>query len=124
LGHPVHPDGRRAELRRGDGGGGARGGRLRLLQLPMNLLTQNLLTLVIFLPLLFAALAALLPAGERGQIRAVALVGMLVDLALGVALYLSFDSKGPELQLETRLRWLDELGISFHLGVDGLAVSL
>ncbi|HYV45481.1 MAG TPA: NADH-quinone oxidoreductase subunit M [Myxococcaceae bacterium] len=90
----------------------------------MNFLSDNLLTLTIFLPLLFAALVAVLPAGERGQIRALALVGMLLDLALGVALYLAFDSKGAEFQLETRARWLDELGISFHLGVDGLSVSL
>ena len=90
----------------------------------MNFFSQNLLLLVIFLPLVFAALVALLPAGERGQIRTVALVGTLLDLALGAALYLSFEPKGPEIQLETRMRWLDELGISFHLGVDGLAVSL
>ena len=90
----------------------------------MSLLAQNLLTLVIFLPLVFAALVAVLPAGERGQIRALSLVATLVDLALGVGLYLSFDPRGAELQMETRLRWLDELGISFHLGVDGLAVSL
>ena len=90
----------------------------------MNFSAQNLLSLVIFLPLLFAALVAFLPSAERGQIRGLALLGTLVDLGLGAALYLSFDPKGPELQLETRVRWLDELGISFHLGVDGLAVSL
>ncbi|HVE87291.1 MAG TPA: NADH-quinone oxidoreductase subunit M [Myxococcales bacterium] len=90
----------------------------------MSFLSQNLLTLVVFLPLLFAALTALLPAGERGQIRALALAATLVDLALAAILYLSFDPKGPEFQLETRVRWLDELGVSFHLGVDGLAVSL
>jgi NADH-quinone oxidoreductase subunit M len=90
----------------------------------MNFISQNLLLLTIFAPLLFAALVALLPAGERGQIRVLALVGMLVDLALGVGLYLSFEAKGPEFQLETRTRWLDELGISFHLGVDGLSISL
>ena len=75
----------------------------------MNFLSQNLLTLTIFLPLVFAALVALLPAGERGQIRALALLGMLVDLALGAGLYLSFDPKGPEFQLETRARWLDQM---------------
>ena len=90
----------------------------------MNFLSQNLLLLTIFLPLAFAALVALLPSGERGQIRAVALLGMLVDLALGAGLYLSFDAKGPEFQMEMRARWLDDLGISFHLGVDGLALSL
>ena len=31
---------------------------------------------------------------------------------------------GGEFQLESRARWIQELGISYHLGVDGLAVSL
>jgi NADH-quinone oxidoreductase subunit M len=91
----------------------------------MSLLSsQNLLPLVIFLPLVFAALVALLPAGERGQIRGLALIGMVADLLLAVALYLGYAPGGPEFQMETRVRWLDDLGISFHLGVDGLAVSL
>src|SRR5688572_21203691 len=90
----------------------------------MSFFDNHLLNLVIFVPLLFAALVLALPGAERGQIRTVTLIGMLVDLALGAWAYLRYDPLGPEFQLEYRTRWLTELGVSYHLGADGLAISL
>jgi len=90
----------------------------------MSFFDSHLLHAVIFLPLLFAALVALLPAAEKGQIRVATLVAMLVDGVLGLLAYLKFDPAGPEFQLEHRASWIDEFGISFHTGVDGLAASL
>ncbi|HXX30508.1 MAG TPA: NADH-quinone oxidoreductase subunit M [Myxococcaceae bacterium] len=84
----------------------------------------DLLTLVVFAPLLGAALVAFLPRAEKGQIRAWTLVAMLADLALTGVAYGAFDPKGPEFQLEVRRAWIPELGISYHLGVDGLSASL
>ena len=48
----------------------------------MSSFETHLTSLVIFVPLLIAVLIALLPAGERGQLRAFTFVGMLVDLLL------------------------------------------
>ncbi|WP_434387071.1 complex I subunit 4 family protein [Melittangium boletus] len=90
----------------------------------MSFFDTHLLNLVVYLPLLFAVLVALLPAGERGQIRAVTLIGMAVDLVLGIWAYARFEPSGSEFQLEYRVRWLDQLGASYHVGVDGLSISL
>ncbi|ATB31060.1 complex I subunit 4 family protein [Melittangium boletus] len=90
----------------------------------MSFFDTHLLNVVVYLPLLFAALVALLPSGERGQIRAVTLIGMAVDLALGVWAYVRFEPGGSEFQLEYRARWLEQLGASYHVGVDGLSISL
>ncbi|HSP00133.1 MAG TPA: NADH-quinone oxidoreductase subunit M, partial [Thioalkalivibrio sp.] len=90
----------------------------------MSFFDNHLLNLVIYLPLVFAALLWLLPAGERGQLRAVTLIGMLVDLVFGLWAYLRFDPAGSEFQFEYRARWLPELGVSYHIGADGLAISL
>jgi len=90
----------------------------------MSFLDSHLVNAIIFLPLLFAGIAALLPGLEKGQIRVTALVGMLCTLLLTLFLYLRFAPGGPEFQFEYRARWIDSLGISFHTGVDGLAVSL
>jgi NADH-quinone oxidoreductase subunit M len=89
----------------------------------MNLYNQ-LVNIVVFLPLLLAALVWFLPSGERGQIRVLTLIAMLVDLVFCAWLYLSFDPAGAEFQLEYRARWIEDFGISYHMGVDGLAVSL
>jgi NADH-quinone oxidoreductase subunit M len=83
-----------------------------------------LLNVVIFLPLAFAVLVMLFPSGERGLLRATTFVGMLVSALACVWLYAGFDPRGPEFQFGTRLPWIENLGVSYHVGVDGLAVSL
>ncbi len=90
----------------------------------MTSLDAQLLNLVIFLPLAIAAVVALLPRTEKGQIRGFTLLGMAVSLGLGGWLYSRFDAAGPEFQLTYRAEWIPELGIGYHVGVDGLAVSL
>ncbi|NVJ02610.1 NADH-quinone oxidoreductase subunit M [Myxococcus sp. AM009] len=90
----------------------------------MSFVDNHLLNLVVFLPLVFAALVALLPAGENGQIRTVTFIAMVLDLVFGVWAYMAYVPGGPEFQLEYRARWFDMFGTSYHIGVDGLAVSL
>jgi NADH-quinone oxidoreductase subunit M len=90
----------------------------------MSFFDTYLLNLVVFLPLVFAALVLALPASESGQIRTVTLIGMLVDLVFGVWAYARFEPGGPEFQLEYRVPWFEMFGTSYHIGVDGLAVSL
>jgi NADH-quinone oxidoreductase subunit M len=90
----------------------------------MSFLQTHLLTLCIFTPLAFAALVAVMPAGETTQVRALTFLGMAVTFGLTVMLYLGFAPSGPEFQHEFRARWIDDVGISYHVGVDGLAVSL
>ncbi|MBZ4415200.1 NuoM family protein [Myxococcus sp. RHSTA-1-4] len=90
----------------------------------MSFFDTHLLNLVVFLPLVFAALVLMLPASESGQIRTVTLIGMLVDLVFGVWAYARYVPGGPEFQLEYRVPWFEMFGTSYHIGVDGLAVSL
>lgn len=85
---------------------------------------SRLLNLVIFSPLLFAAALALLPKNEKGQLRSVTLAGMLVNFALTIWAFMRFKALGPEFQLEYRVNWVSEIGLSYHIGVDGLAVAL
>ena len=90
----------------------------------MSFFDTHLLNLVVYLPLVFAALLCLIPTGERGQLRTITFIGMLVDAVFGVWAYLRFEPGGAEFQLEYRTQWLEQLGVSYHIGVDGLAVSL
>lgn len=85
----------------------------------------RILNLVIFSPLLMAALVLFLPRTEKAQIRAVTFVGMLFNLATCLWAWTRFVPRHPnEFQLEYRMRWIDDLGLSYHIGVDGLAMTL
>ncbi len=90
----------------------------------MSFFDTHLLSLVTFLPLVFAGLLAFLPSQEKGQLRAVTLFALLIDLALGAMVWSRFDAAGPEFQLLFRARWVDAIGLSYHVGVDGLAANL
>ncbi len=90
----------------------------------MSFVQLHLVNFVVFAPLLFASIVAVLPQAEHGQIRVATLIGMVLTFLLSLWVYLGFDPSGPEFQFEYRARWIAALGISFHTGVDGLAVSL
>src|SRR5688500_18057734 len=82
------------------------------------------LNAVIWIPTIFALLVMLLPKGDKGQIRVATLIAMLLDCVVSIWAFVRFQPNGREFQLEFRTPWIDEIGVSYHLGVDGLAVSL
>src|ERR671916_709780 len=75
------------------------------------------LTIVLFLPLAAGLLNAFLP-GRIG--RWVVLLGTVGVLAYFVAMLADFPSASGELEYVTNDKWIDELGISYALGIDGL----
>jgi NADH-quinone oxidoreductase subunit M len=79
------------------------------------------LSIVLFLPLAFGLVALLLPGAAS---RAVALLGAALTFAYTVVLAVDFDTGAAGLQYLTDERWIDELGISYKLGVDGLNLAL
>src|SRR5919112_6458337 len=79
------------------------------------------LSIVLFLPLVTGLIAAFLP---RGIGRWVVLLGAVGVLAYWVAMLADFPHDGGGLQYVTQDKWIDELGISYALGVDGLNLFL
>src|SRR5215218_2748544 len=79
------------------------------------------LSIIIFLPLVTGLIAAFLP---RGLGRWVALLGTIGVLAYWIAMIADFPRDGGGLQYVTQDKWIDELGISYALGVDGLNLFL
>src|SRR5262250_993237 len=83
-----------------------------------------LLSSVLFLPLLGAIVLAGFPRERANALRWGALVGMLVTFAVSLLLYLWFDSALPGMQLSERVPWIGSVGISYHIGVDGISLPL
>src|SRR5215208_1663890 len=79
------------------------------------------LSIVIFLPLVTGLIAAFAP---RGLSRWVVLLGTVGVLAYWIAMVADFPTSGGDLKYVTQDKWIDELGISYALGVDGLNLLL
>ena len=87
-------------------------------------MSPYLLTAVIFAPLALAVPVALLPGSEKAQLKVATLVALLASFGLTLWLWLAYDPAGAEFQLEVNRPWVASMGIGYHVGVDGLAVSL
>lgn len=81
-----------------------------------------LLTLIVFLPLLFALAIALVP--RESWIRPLALGLALIQFAASLCLFQQFDPSTPALQLVEFKPWVPALGISYFLGIDGISFWL
>ena len=82
-----------------------------------------LLSLIAFLPALGALGILFAPKASTGLPRQIALGSALLSFVLSLVMLFTFD-KNAEFQFTERKVWLKDLGISYFLGVDGIAVLL
>lgn len=85
---------------------------------------MSLLTLLIAIPLAAALALVFLPPNYRFVARLTALVATLIPAILAIILFFRFDADVAGYQFEQRVAWVPALGISYHVGVDGINVGL
>jgi NADH-quinone oxidoreductase subunit M len=93
-------------------------------------LTQNILSLLIWLPI--AGGAALLIVGDGGdvssgrarQMRWMALAVSVLTFFISVPLYTGFDTSTAAMQFVERTSWIGALSVEYYLGVDGISAPL
>ena len=83
------------------------------------------LTLVVFTPLVGAAIVMLLPRESEVTAKAVALLTTLVTLGWTVGVLSGFDyDNSKKLQYTVDKSWIDVINSRYHLGVDGISLPL
>ena len=85
---------------------------------------MSALTFLTLTPLVGAALIAAVPARHTGYIRALGFGFMLSALLSALVLVFSYDRAAGGIQFHERHEWIQQLGIQYFLGVDGLSVML
>lgn len=85
---------------------------------------MNLLTSMGLLPLIGAALIALLPATNAKLVKQSALLVSVLVAALGITMTIGFDRGVTGFQYVERYSWIPSLGISYQLGIDGISLIL
>lgn len=84
-----------------------------------------MLSLLIWIPIIGAAVLGLLPGNFSGkQVRLGALGVSSVVIALTLLLVVQFDLSNPVLQFQEFFPWIETLGLNYELGIDGLSLVL
>ena len=79
-----------------------------------------ILSTLVVLPLVVLVGLAFLR--DQRTVRPVALAGALIELALSLALVARFRTGGADFQFAEQLPWIDAIGLSYHLAVDGVSI--
>lgn len=79
---------------------------------------------LIIVPLFTVAVLALIPGHRRSELKLAALLGATVTGAISVWMMWTFDKTSADFQFAVNRVWMEDLGLSWHLGVDGISLFL
>ncbi len=82
------------------------------------------LSVITFTPIIAGLLILLIPANRKTEVRMAALAAATFALILSVWVYFSYDTPTAGYQFVEQYNWLPQLGISYHVGVDGMNTPL
>ncbi len=83
-----------------------------------------LLTLILFIPALGALLMVFLPGSQVKLLRWTALITSLIPLGLAIYLWTLFNPGQAGFQFEAQYVWYQAIHSSYHVGVDGLSLTM
>ncbi len=83
---------------------------------------ENLLSLAIFLPLVGALFVGIVRRENFSKVLSLGISSVVFFIML--YLFLNFNWSAQGFQYVKRIDWIPSLGISYHVGVDGMAISL
>ncbi len=81
-----------------------------------------LLSVIVFLPLLFAAIVTFWP--NVKTVRPLALGFSLIEFLISLLALQQFDKTTAALQLVEKYPWIERFGINYYLGLDGISLWL
>ena len=85
---------------------------------------MSILTYILGWPLIAAIMLVFVPRNYRVIFRAVAVLATFISMLLAVKMFCQFVTGHAGYQFEQQIPWVESLGISYHVGVDGLNVGL
>ncbi|HKZ69650.1 MAG TPA: NADH-quinone oxidoreductase subunit M [Anaerolineales bacterium] len=85
------------------------------------------LSVITLTPVVMAVILLMMPEERKNEIRVAALAGATLCLTLSLWVYFNYQLPGgdiPQYQFVEKFPWLPQLGISYHMGVDGVSNPL
>jgi NADH-quinone oxidoreductase subunit M len=92
----------------------------------MNLLTDHLLTWILFIPTIGALLLLFVPGTKVKFIRIASLVISIIPLLLTLYLWAAYQAQDQRalFSFEENLPWFTAINSSYHLGIDGVSLAM
>lgn len=90
----------------------------------MDFISTHLLTTILFFPVAAALVIWFLPADQPKAIRWTAFLASLVPFGLSAWLWLQFNPSAAGFQFEEQYTWYEAINSTFHVGVDGLSLTM
>src|SRR3984957_10200928 len=88
---------------------------------------MSILTYIAGWPLLAALLLIFVPGNYRVIIRAIAVLATFISMVLAIKMFIQFTGAPADAdgyRFVQQIPWVESLGISYHVGVDGINVGL
>ena len=85
---------------------------------------ENILSLLIWIPILGAIVVAFLPRDKDNLIRYTSAAVTGLQFVIAIVLWRKFDPSDGSMQFMERYEWIPSLNISYILGVDGLSLPM
>jgi NADH-quinone oxidoreductase subunit M len=90
----------------------------------MDFFSSHLLTIILFFPVLAALVILFIPSDQVRVIRWTALIASMIPLGVAIFLWRSFDPNLSGFQFAEQYRWYEAINSTFHIGVDGLSLTM
>ena len=87
-------------------------------------MSSNLISYLIFIPILAGIFILLLKSDQETFIKYFGVVTTFVVFFISLNLYFNFDSTKSEMQFVENVLWISSLNVSYYVGVDGLSLLL
>src|SRR5438477_13187161 len=87
-------------------------------------MSNHLLSIILFVPLVGALLIVLVSKQNENAIRWIANVTAFVGFVISIPLWFWYNPQGEAFQLVEHAPWIPSIGADYFLGVDGLSVLL
>jgi len=90
----------------------------------MEFISDHLLTLILFTPVISAVILMFIAGDQDKLIRWVALALSLIPITLTIYLWVNFNPDQPGFQFQEYYTWYSPINASFHVGVDGISLTM
>ena len=83
-----------------------------------------ILSVITLTPVTFSLILFLFPEDKKKEIRLTALVAASITFALTIVAYFGYDMETAGYQFVEKYNWVESLGISYYVGVDGISLPM